>query len=364
MQGHRFSTTCSKMSSQTSGGQLYVVSTPIGNPDDITLRALAVLRTVDIVACEERKVAEKLLRQYHIEKELIELNEHTDIEATVECIKLLASGKNIALISDAGTPLVADPGDALVAAALRYGYAVHVIPGASSILVALVRSGFSTEQFLYAGFLSRKHEQRKKQIQLLSHEPRTVILLDTPYRLVPLLNALAEVMPDRRAYIGCNLTMPNEVHYYGTFAELLAEFAQKHFRGEYVIVFEGNPSKQQWYQELVQGSKEQADRCLATGSNLNTVGSDRCRGTVQSATGVEATPTTVAPMVKESQKQTLHRLRQRNKHKRQGKRQKGNCRSLEQRTVNYTLSSSHRLHRQSMQEEHGGFRLNRKRRRR
>lgn len=232
---------------QTTGrGQLYVVSTPIGNPDDITLRALSVLSSVDAIICEERKVAQQLLRHYDINKELIELNEHNDADATVECMKLLSEGKQLALMSDAGTPLFADPGDMLVATALKYDYPVHVIPGPSSIMTALVRSGLSMQQFLYVGFLSRKRDERRQQIEMLSREPRTLVILDTPYRLPTVIQALAEVMPERRAYIGCNLTMSSEAHYYGTLGELSRQLSQRRSRAEFVIVVEGNHDWGQW----------------------------------------------------------------------------------------------------------------------
>jgi len=233
--------------SSASGGQLYVVSTPIGNLDDITIRAIAVLQSMDVIVCEEMKEARRLLDYYDINKELLELNEHNDTEATITAVKLLAAGKKIALISDAGTPVVADPGSLLVAAAIRYGYPVHVVPGPSSILTALVRSGMPMDQFLYAGMLSRKKDERVHQVRMLALEPRTMVLLDTPYRLTTVLGALAEVMPDRRAYIGCNLTMPNESHHYGTLSELHEHFKTNRFRGEYAIVIEGNPSAKGWY---------------------------------------------------------------------------------------------------------------------
>lgn len=117
-----------------------------------------------------------------IEKEVIELNEHNDTESSVECMKLLTQGKKLALISDAGTPLLADPGDILVKTAVKYKIDVRVLPGASSVLTALVRSTHSSKQFVYAGFLSRKNEERDAEIQLLSHEARTIVLMDTPYR--------------------------------------------------------------------------------------------------------------------------------------------------------------------------------------
>lgn len=231
----------SKKAAAKPAGTLSIVATPIGNYDDITLRGLNALRNADLIVCEESKEANKLLRHYEIDKEIVELNEHNDAEMTVECIQMLTSGKNLALISDAGTPLLADPGDILVKAAIKYNIPVVVMPGASSVLTALVRSGFSTQQFLYAGFLSRKNAERYDQISELARETRTVILLDTPYRLKTLLSALAEIMPQRQAYIGCNLTMTSEAHYYGSLAELAAHFEESKFRGEFVVVFEGAP---------------------------------------------------------------------------------------------------------------------------
>lgn len=259
--------------SSASGGQLYVVSTPIGNLDDITVRAIAVLQSADVIICEEQKEARRLLGYYDVDKELIELNEHNDTEATIAAVKLLAAGKKLALISDAGTPVLADPGGLLVAAAIRYGYPVHVVPGPSSILAALVRSGMPTDQFLYAGFLCRKKEERARQVRFLALEPRTIVLLDSPYRLSTVLGALAEVMPQRRAYVGCNLTMPNESHHYGTLAELSEYFVANRFRGEYAIVIEGNPSASQWYSLLEQSVSE----VIPNGSRSDVTFSDEQR---------------------------------------------------------------------------------------
>ncbi len=229
-----------KSAAAKAAGTLYVVATPIGNYDDITLRALNALQECDVIVCEESKEALRLLKHYEIDKEIMELNEHNDTESSVECIKLLTQGKKLALISDAGTPLLADPGDILVKTAVKYKIDVRVLPGASSILTALVRSTHSSKQFLYAGFLSRKNEERDAEIQMLSHEPRTIVLMDTPYRLKTILSALAAAMPDRQAYVGCNLTMNNEAHYYGSLTELEEYFEANKFRGEYVIVIEGS----------------------------------------------------------------------------------------------------------------------------
>ncbi|MES2764523.1 MAG: 16S rRNA (cytidine(1402)-2'-O)-methyltransferase [Bacteroidota bacterium] len=223
---------------ETTAGTLYLVSTPIGNNDDITLRALNVLKQCDVVISEEAKVAAPLLHAHSISKPIEELNEHNEEDAAAQYIELLKSGKNLALMSDCGTPVLADPGLVLVRKALKENITINVVPGASSVLTALVRSGFDASQFLYAGFLKRRPEERELELRQLAGENRTVILLETPYRLKPVLEAAAKVMPGRRAYLGCNLTMPFETHHYGTFAELWEKFEGERFKGEFVIVFE------------------------------------------------------------------------------------------------------------------------------
>lgn len=224
-------------------GTLYLVSTPIGNDDDITLRALKVMNKCDAVICEEAKVGARTLHKYNITKKMELLNEQNENEMTPEMLKWLMDGKNLALISDCGTPVFADPGYKLVQSCINKEIDMVVVPGASSIMAAVVRSGFSLTQFLYAGFLDRDKEVRLQQLKNIQHEPRTVVLLETPYRLMPLLEACKKVMPKRRAYLGCNLTMRYETHHYGTFEELYAKFWEKRFKGEFVIVFQGHFGK-------------------------------------------------------------------------------------------------------------------------
>ncbi len=222
-------------------GTLYIVSIPIGNDDDITIRALKVLKSVDIVVCEEPKVGARVLHKYNLSQRMELLNEQNEATKTPEIIGLLKKGKNIALICDGGTPVFADPGLLLVQSCIRSEISIKVIPGVTSLMTALVRSGFSLDQFLYAGFLSRKKEERILQLKRLSTEKRTVVLFETPYRLVPLLESAVKIMPDRRAYIGCNLTFPFETHHYGSFEELYEKFKNSKFKGEFVVCFDGSP---------------------------------------------------------------------------------------------------------------------------
>ena len=222
---------------------LYIVSTPIGNEDDISLRALKVLKKVDAIICEEEKIGALLIKRHNFSAKLEQLNEHNEENYAPQLLERMQNGETFALISDAGTPIFADPGRYLLQLALDAGINIVVVPGASSIMTALVRSGFQSDVFTCAGFLSRTTEERLSQLQALALEPRTTILLETPYRLKQLLEAANKVMPDRKAYIGCNLTMAFEHHHYGTFSELFAKFTESPFKGEFVIVFEGHPGR-------------------------------------------------------------------------------------------------------------------------
>ncbi len=222
-------------------GTLFLVAMPIGNRDDITVRALKVLKAVDVIVCEDPKETAPILLHHGISKPLEVLNEHNELRKTEEVLGYLRAAKKVALVSDAGTPVVADPGFELVQRARQLGAEVVPVPGPSAIMTAVMMCGLPVDQFLYAGFLSRIPAIRKSQLEELAQEPRTVVILETPYRLLPLLRTAAEVIPDRPAYVGCNLTMPSETHHYGTVKELLAKFEQLRFKGEFVFCFAGLP---------------------------------------------------------------------------------------------------------------------------
>lgn len=164
-------------------GMLYLVPTPIGNWEDITLRTLRILKEVELMVCEEYKEGRALLKKIDLEKPLENLNEHNAVEATKRIIGYLLDGKSVALISDSGTPVFSDPGTELVQAAIHHGVRVVPLPGASSLLPALVGSGFSLDSFLFVGWLSPKKDVRRKQLGTLKHETRTAVIMETPYRL-------------------------------------------------------------------------------------------------------------------------------------------------------------------------------------
>ncbi|MGA2297923.1 MAG: 16S rRNA (cytidine(1402)-2'-O)-methyltransferase, partial [FCB group bacterium] len=224
-------------------GTLFIISTPIGNDDDITHRAVRALSQADIVICEEHKIGARILKRHNITKDIDSLNEQNEAEKTGELMAMLIEGKKLALISDCGTPVFADPGLNLVQRAIEKNINIIVVPGASSIMTALVRSGFSIEKFVYAGFLDRDKEKRYSQLKELREERCTVAVLEAPYRIMPVLEAASRLMPDRNAYIGCNLTMPFESHHYGNFKDLFERFEKLDFKGEFVIVFEGDQFK-------------------------------------------------------------------------------------------------------------------------
>ncbi len=219
---------------------LYLVATPIGNPEDITLRAIRILKEADIIVCEEQKEGSRLLRQLGVDKPVELLNEHNEAAATPAILQQLVDGRSVALISDAGTPVFSDPGRLLVERAARRNIRVVPVPGASSLLPALTASGFPINQFVFHGFLSPKRNRRIVELQQLRRETRTVVLMDTPYRLVALLRDIAEVLGDRRRLcVAFDLTLPSEEIMHGTPRELLLHFSRNERKGEFVLVLGG-----------------------------------------------------------------------------------------------------------------------------
>jgi 16S rRNA (cytidine1402-2'-O)-methyltransferase len=220
----------------SSKSKLFVVATPIGNPDDITLRALQVLKEADFVICEEFKVGSKLLKFYGTQKPLELLNEHNETDKTRELIQRLSMKDETAvLISDAGTPLFADPGSKLVNECHQNNIRVIPIPGASSLMTALMVSGLQTDKFLYYGFLSANKEQRRIELKKL---PVTfnIIFLEAPYRLKPLLTDMKKILgPNREAIICYKLTQPEEKIFWGNLKDLII-MTDGLPKGEFVII--------------------------------------------------------------------------------------------------------------------------------
>ncbi len=218
-------------------GKLFLVSTPIGNYDDITLRALKILKSVDFIICEEYKEAGRLLSNYKIKKELIALNEHNEKEVVNEILLKIVEGKDAALISDCGTPLFSDPGHLLVEVCISQKIKVIPVPGANSLLPALTGSGLDFEKFYYYGWLSPKKDFRRKQLLDLRRIRDIIVLLDTPYRLKRLLEDIVKIMGKQtQVVLAYQLTMKNEKFYRGT-AEHVLNIAEKdNLKGEFVLL--------------------------------------------------------------------------------------------------------------------------------
>jgi 16S rRNA (cytidine1402-2'-O)-methyltransferase len=216
---------------------LYLVATPIGNLADITIRALETLAAAEILACEDTRVTRVLLDRYAIRQRPTPYHEHNADEAGPRLIAALSEGKSVALVSDAGTPLVSDPGYRLVERALEAGIKVVPIPGASAVLAALTASGLPSDAFLFAGFLPAKAGQRRSRLEELRSAPATLIVFESPHRLADTLAAMAETLGgDRRAVVARELTKAFEEMRRGTLAELAAHYASAATpKGEIVI---------------------------------------------------------------------------------------------------------------------------------
>jgi 16S rRNA (cytidine1402-2'-O)-methyltransferase len=215
---------------------LYVVATPIGNLGDITLRALEVLQDVDLIAAEDTRHSGILLKHYKIDKPLISYHEHNEAMRTAQLVERLAAGENIALITDAGVPGLSDPGSRLIRECIKRQLPFTIVPGASSILTALVGSGFSTEEFFFGGFLPVKSGQRERELRAAAARDETTIFFESPYRLTKTLKACIDILPDRQLCVARELTKKFEEFRHGTAAELLAHYEAHPPKGEIVLV--------------------------------------------------------------------------------------------------------------------------------
>ena len=231
-----------ELKSQSPRGELFLVATPIGNLGDITLRALEVLKSVSRVACEDTRVSGGLLHHYGIRVPLVAYHTHNEAAATETLLAELQSGAKIALISDAGTPLLSDPGARLVAAAIAAGIRVTPIPGASALLAAITVTGLSATQFFYAGFLPTKAGARRAMLASLDTIPATLVFYEAPHRLVATLEALLEAYGDRQAAVARELTKLHEECRRGPLSAIIAHYTSTAPRGECGVVVAGAPA--------------------------------------------------------------------------------------------------------------------------
>jgi 16S rRNA (cytidine1402-2'-O)-methyltransferase len=218
---------------------LYVVATPIGNLDDITLRALEVLKSADVVAAEDTRHSGLLLKHFGIKKPLVSYHQHNEAARTSELVERLAHGENVALITDAGTPALSDPGLRLIRECISRELSFTIIPGPSSILTGLIGSGFSTDKFSFRGFLPVKSGQRERELRIAAESEETTLFFESPYRLLKTLQACTNIMPQRQLCIARELTKKFEEFRRGTPAELLAHYEAHPAKGEIVLVVSG-----------------------------------------------------------------------------------------------------------------------------
>jgi 16S rRNA (cytidine1402-2'-O)-methyltransferase len=208
-------------------GRLYIVATPIGNLEDITYRAVRVLGEADLIACEDTRQTRKLLEHYGIHKPTISYHEHNEAERSAELTGRLAAGAIIALVSDAGVPLISDPGYRLVSAAIKAGIPVEPVPGPSAAIAALAASGLPTDAFHFGGFLPSKPGQRTRVLEELAHEQATLVFYEAPHRVLEALEAIDQVLGPRQVVVAREITKLHEEFLRGTAAEVRAQLASR-----------------------------------------------------------------------------------------------------------------------------------------
>ena len=218
---------------------LYVVATPIGNLADITLRALEVLKSVDVIAAEDTRHSGNLLKHFEIRKPLVSYHEHNEAMRAAELVERLAVGEKVALITDAGMPGLSDPGARLIRKCIERGLAYTIVPGVSAILTALVGSGLAADSFCFRGFLPVKSGQRERELRAAADRAETTIFFESPYRILKTLAACAELMPDRQLCVARELTKKFEEFRRGTATELVAHYEGRPPKGEITLVISG-----------------------------------------------------------------------------------------------------------------------------
>jgi len=218
-------------------GTLYVMATPIGNLDDMTYRAVKVLNEVDLVAAEDTRHSRKLLDRYGIRKPLLSYHDHNERQRYGEILERLQNGENVALISDAGTPCIADPGYRLIASCRTAGVSVVPIPGASALIAALSASGVATDRFTFEGYLPSRAKARIDLLKRLSGEQRTLVFYETPHRLIAALNDLAQVFGGARSLVVAReLTKVHEEFFHGGVDDAVTHFSRQPVKGEIVLI--------------------------------------------------------------------------------------------------------------------------------
>ncbi|MEK1380155.1 UNVERIFIED_CONTAM: 16S rRNA (cytidine(1402)-2'-O)-methyltransferase [Limosilactobacillus fermentum] len=254
---------------ETETGRLYLVPTPIGNLDDMTFRAIKVLKEVDLICAEDTRHTRQLLNHFEIITKAISFHEHNTEQRLPELVARLKQGENLAQCSDAGMPSISDPGKELVAACVKEGIPVVPLPGANAALTALIASGLSPQPFYFYGFLERKHQQQVTELTALRNRGETMIFYEAPHRLAKTLTTMAEVFgEERQAVLARELTKRYEEFERGSLAELVA-WAKEGVRGEFVVMVAGNDHPQEDEQRPSGTPLEQIQAAVDDGQRPN-----------------------------------------------------------------------------------------------
>lgn len=220
---------------EKANGKIFIVATPIGNLSDMTYRAVETLKSVDFILCEDTRVTKILLDHFNISKPLSVVNAHNESKVIDKILERISSGESCALVSDAGTPCISDPGVRLINNIISHGIEVIGIPGPNAAIMALSISGLPTDAFVFEGFLPQK-KGRQKKLQQLSEEPRTIVLYESTYRIKKLIKEINEYMPARKIVVARELTKKFEETWRGTASEILTDFDKKIIKGEFVLI--------------------------------------------------------------------------------------------------------------------------------
>ena len=241
-------------------GLLYIVATPIGNLEDITLRALRVLKEVDVIAAEDTRHTQILLSHHDIHTPLTSYHEHNEKTKAQDLVARLARGQNIALVSDAGTPTISDPGFRLVVQAIRAGVRIIPIPGASALTAVLSATGLPTDRFVFEGFLPAKKKQRRERLQILRDEIRTLIFYEAPHRLRDALDDIHELLGNREAVLAREVSKIHEEFLRGPISELVSALGGGDVRGEVTLIISGSAGESRANEDLLKAEIRELKR--------------------------------------------------------------------------------------------------------
>lgn len=219
---------------------LYLIPTPIGNFDDMTIRSIEVLKLVDVLFCEDTRITKQMLNRLEINKKLISSNDHNEESTKNIAIKYLEEGKNVGIVTDRGTPIISDPGYKVVEEAIKKGYNVIPLPGANALIPALIASGVNPSPFMFYGFLNSKKSKREKELENLKNYPVTIIFYEAPHRIIEMLESIQNIFGERKLSVSREISKLYEEIYRGTPSSVIEELNNQEIRGEFVVVVEGS----------------------------------------------------------------------------------------------------------------------------